>query len=170
MNEVMETVIVDGVREITKEERVGELYRALANPMLPADLSRQYMHEFTELTGMGKESGIGQIMFLNENSKVETTTVDNLISMGYKIMLVIGVAMIVIPIGQLVLMEIKRQRNLRLNAVEKRLKWLTNKNRIKNYTDEEFNTAMVEIAALVDGVITDPYPPYGPPAPFLIPD
>ena len=109
-------------------------------------------------------------MFLNENSKVETTTVDNLIIMGYKIMLVIGVAMIVIPIGQLVLMEIKRQRNLRLNAVEKRLKWLTNKNRIKNYTDEEFNTAMVEIAALVDGVITDPYPPYGPPAPFLIPD
>jgi len=152
---------------ITKEERIGDLYRSLANPNLPDDLARTYMHEFTDLTGLGPKSGVGSIMFLNENSKVETTTLDNLIIGGYKILFVIGVAMIVIPIAQLIHMEIKFRREKRLTAIEKRLKWLTDPVQIRGWTDEEFNTAMVEIGALAAGEITDPYAPGWPPAPFI---
>ena len=143
----MNVVMEEGMKEVSKEERVGELYRALANPMLPADLSRTYMHEFTELTGMGKESGIGQIMFLNENSKVETTTVDNLIIAGYKVLLVIGVAMIVIPIAQLIHMEIKFRRQK--SSVQRRIEYLCDSERVKSYTTDEFNAAMAEASALL---------------------
>lgn len=130
---------------ISQQQRITTLYDSLANPNLPDDLARSYMREFRELTGITSESG--QITFY---ASPPVNKVDEFIEGAYRVTMLIGLSMMIVPIVFIVRDHIRFKRALKKQTpVQKRLDWLLDEERVASYTNEQFKVAMAEVSALL---------------------
>ena len=130
---------------ITQQQRITELYESLANKDLPDDLARPYMHEFLELTGITAESGGITFYASSPPNKL-----DEFIEGAYRITMLVGLGMMVIPIVFIVKDHIRYKRALKKSSVvQARIDWLLDEERLASYTTEQFKIAMAEASALL---------------------